>query len=79
MPLQEVLQLAHEVGIDGIEPWGKPDHLPLTTPDEQVRETRRATSTNRRPRLIPSMYTAMAVVRGSSPRYSRQSTRSKLK
>jgi sugar phosphate isomerase/epimerase len=37
-PLFEVLELAAEVGFDGIEPWGKPDHLPLTTPDERVRE-----------------------------------------
>lgn len=37
-PLFEVLELAAQIGFDGVEPWGKPDHLPLTTPDERVRE-----------------------------------------
>ncbi len=40
-PLFEVLELAARVGFDGIEPWGKPDHLPLTTADGRVREVRR--------------------------------------
>ncbi len=39
-PLFEVLELAAEAGFDGVEPWGKPDHLPLTTPDDRVREIR---------------------------------------
>jgi len=39
-PLFEVLELAAQVGFDGVEPWGKPDHLPLTTPDDRVREIR---------------------------------------
>ncbi|MCE5270198.1 sugar phosphate isomerase/epimerase [bacterium] len=39
-PLFEVLELAAQVGFDGVEPWGKPDHVPLNTPDERVREIR---------------------------------------
>ncbi len=35
-PLDEVIELAAQAGFDGIEPWGKPDHLPLDTPDERV-------------------------------------------
>ncbi|MBW7998092.1 MAG: sugar phosphate isomerase/epimerase [Candidatus Glassbacteria bacterium] len=42
LPFQEVLQLAHDAGIDGIEPWGKPDHLPLTRTDDEVRQARDA-------------------------------------
>ncbi len=37
-PLLEVLDLAAKVGFDGVEPWGKPDHLPLSTPDARVLE-----------------------------------------
>ncbi|HLA40568.1 MAG TPA: sugar phosphate isomerase/epimerase family protein, partial [Candidatus Glassbacteria bacterium] len=36
-PLDEVLKLAAEVGFDGVEPWGKPDHLPLTRTDDEVK------------------------------------------
>ncbi|MBN2288034.1 MAG: sugar phosphate isomerase/epimerase [Candidatus Glassbacteria bacterium] len=39
-PLDEVLELAARVGFDGVEPWGKPDHLPLTSPDDRVLEIR---------------------------------------
>ncbi|HUU27670.1 MAG TPA: sugar phosphate isomerase/epimerase family protein [archaeon] len=35
-PLGEVLELAARVGFDGVEPWGKPDHLPLTRTDAEV-------------------------------------------
>ena len=36
-PLDEVLKLAADVGFDGVEPWGKPDHLPLTRTDDEVK------------------------------------------
>ena len=36
-PLDEVLQLAASTGFEGVEPWGKPEHLPLTRSDEEVR------------------------------------------
>jgi len=36
-PLDEVLQLAAATGFEAVEPWGKPDHLPLTRTDEEVR------------------------------------------
>jgi 3-dehydroshikimate dehydratase len=39
-PLIEVLELAARAGIDGVEPWGKADHLPLSTPDSRVREVK---------------------------------------
>ena len=39
-PLFEVLELAARAGFDGVEPWGKADHLPLSTPDSHVREVR---------------------------------------
>ena len=39
-PLDEVLELAAQVGFDGVEPWGKPDHLPLSRTDDQVRAVR---------------------------------------
>jgi len=39
-PLTEVLELAAEVGFDGVEPWGKPDHLPLTRTDDEVKAIR---------------------------------------
>jgi sugar phosphate isomerase/epimerase len=39
-PLLEVLDLAASVGCDGVEPWGKPDHLPLTSTDDFVREVK---------------------------------------
>ncbi len=42
LPFPEVLSLAREAGFDGVEPWGKPDHLPLTLTDDQVRQARRA-------------------------------------
>lgn len=35
-PLEEVLELAARVGFDGVELWGKPDHLPLTRTDAEV-------------------------------------------
>jgi len=40
LPLDEVLELAARVGFDGVEPWGKPDHLPLTSTDDRVREVK---------------------------------------
>jgi sugar phosphate isomerase/epimerase len=40
-PFFEVLELAASVGFNGVEPWGKPDHLPLTAADERVREVKR--------------------------------------
>jgi sugar phosphate isomerase/epimerase len=42
LPFQDVLTLAREVGFDGVEPWGKPDHLPLTLSNEEVSQARRA-------------------------------------
>jgi sugar phosphate isomerase/epimerase len=39
-PLDEVLELAARVGFDGVELWGRPDHLPLTTGDERVLEVK---------------------------------------
>ena len=39
-PFYEVLELASEVGFHGVEPWGKPDHLPLTSTDDQVKAVR---------------------------------------
>jgi len=39
-PLTEVLQLAAEVGFHGVEPWGKPDHLPLSRTDDEVKAIR---------------------------------------
>ncbi len=42
LPFQEVLNLAREVGFDGVEPWGKPDHLPLTLGDDQIVQARQA-------------------------------------
>ncbi len=42
LPFRDVLSLAREAGFDGVEPWGKPDHLPLTLTDDQVRQARRA-------------------------------------
>jgi sugar phosphate isomerase/epimerase len=40
-PLNEVLELAAKARFDGVEPWGKPDHLPLTSEDNRVREVKR--------------------------------------
>lgn len=39
-PLEEVLELAARVGFDGVELWGKPDHLPLTRSDSEVKVLR---------------------------------------
>ena len=39
-PLEEVLELAARVGFDGVELWGKPDHLPLTRSDAEVTAVR---------------------------------------
>jgi sugar phosphate isomerase/epimerase len=42
LPFRDVLSLAREAGFDGVEPWGKPDHLPLTLGDNEVRQARKA-------------------------------------
>ncbi len=39
-PLEEVLELAAKTGFDGVELWGKPDHLPLTRSDAEVKAIR---------------------------------------
>jgi 3-dehydroshikimate dehydratase len=39
-PLDEVLELAARMGCDGVELWGKPDHLPLTRSDPEVKVIR---------------------------------------
>lgn len=39
-PLDEVIELAARAGCDGVEPWGKPDHLPLTRTDDEVKAIR---------------------------------------
>lgn len=39
-PFYEVLELAAGVGFHGVEPWGKPDHLPLTRTDDEVKAVR---------------------------------------
>ncbi len=39
-PLEEVLELAAKTGFDGVELWGKPDHLPLTRSDAAVTAVR---------------------------------------
>ncbi len=38
--LDDVLELAARVGFDGVEPWGRPDHLPLSSTDDRVRAVR---------------------------------------
>ena len=40
LPFPEAVKLAAEVGFDGVEPWGKPDHIPLTLTDDEVRKAR---------------------------------------
>ncbi len=42
LPFRDVLSLARDTGFDGVEPWGKPGHIPLTLSDDEVRQERQA-------------------------------------
>ena len=39
-PLDEALKLAAEAGFEGVELWGKPEHVPLTRTDDEVKAVR---------------------------------------
>lgn len=41
-PFEDVLDLAVKAGFDGVEPWGKPDHMPGTYNAEENRRIARA-------------------------------------
>jgi sugar phosphate isomerase/epimerase len=40
LPFADVVKLAAEVGFDAVEPWGKPEHIPLTRTDDEVKKYR---------------------------------------